>query len=764
MKLVKIASGVSASVALLGAGGAASMPQVQVQAAVKYQIRVSKKAYVYTSKGKKTKKSYKKNAKVTAYGIKWIKGKKYYNLGRGRYIRTSNAKKVVHRYSYSTQTKKITRTIKMYQPKGVKKVIQNAYIKRTVKTDNKTKKKTYGVWSTSSWKKYKVAKVSGYTASRSSVGAAKVTYKRKNQTIKITYKVIKKTNKKKKTSKKTDTKHATKPSTTPSKPANSGSSGSTGNSGSSSSSSSSSNNPGKGDAGASNKPSNSGSSSPDSNKPSEKPSEPVKTAPADKVTTKEVPFKTVYQADSSMEAGTKKTVKNGENGIDTTTTKYNVDGSVKSTSTARTKEAVNEVIAVGTKTLVKTENLPYKTVNKDDSTLAKGTTKVVTKGVNGSRTTTTTYSLNTQTGKVTPTSSVKTVDPIDEVIAVGTKKAESSKPSEPVKTAPADKVTTKEVPFKTVYQADSSMEAGTKKTVKNGENGIDTTTTKYNIDGSIKSTSTTHSKKAVDQIVAVGTKQTVKVETISYKTVKKDDSTLAKGTTKVITAGENGSRTTTTTYDLDTETGEVTANEQVTTVDPVDEVIAVGTREANPFNAEKTAELKQRLLAMINDYRAEVGASPLTMLDTYDSILDERAASKAKDLGTTGTWDHSGYDDLPEALTTVSDEELKAHGADDGYVHGGESIGANCFGLYDSTEDQINNYMHYEKMAEDDEKADYQAIVIDKTRDYFTGPSQTCLHYLMMIDKKISKVYMGVGTYVDANGNAWLSAIFEFAL
>ena len=222
MKFVKIASGVSASVALLGTSGAASMPQVQVQAAVKYQIRVSKKAYVYTSKGKKTKKSYKKNAKVTAYGTKWIKGKKYYSLGKGRYIRTSNAKKVVPRYRYSTQTKKITRTIKMYQPKGVKKVIQNAYIKRTVKTDNKTKKKTYGVWSTSSWKKYKVAKVSGYTASRSSVGAAKVTYKRKNQTIKITYKVIKKTNKKKKTSKKTDTKHATKPSTTPSKPVNSG--------------------------------------------------------------------------------------------------------------------------------------------------------------------------------------------------------------------------------------------------------------------------------------------------------------------------------------------------------------------------------------------------------------------------------------------------------------------------------------------------------------------------------------------------------------
>lgn len=114
------------------------------------------------------------------------------------------AAKKTAKYSYSVQTKKVTRTIKMYQPKGVKKVVQKAYIKRTVKTNKKTKKKTYGKWSTSSWKKYKVAKVSGYTASRAVVGAAKVTGRTKNQTVKITYKAIKhvkKTNKKRTTKK-----------------------------------------------------------------------------------------------------------------------------------------------------------------------------------------------------------------------------------------------------------------------------------------------------------------------------------------------------------------------------------------------------------------------------------------------------------------------------------------------------------------------------------------------------------------------------------
>ena len=107
------------------------------------------------------------------------------------------AAKKTAKYSYSVQTKKITRTIKMYQPKGLKKVVQKAYIKRTVKTNKKTKKKTYGKWSTSSWKKYTVIKVSGYTASRTTVGAAKVTRKTKNQTVKITYKAIKKKSTKK---------------------------------------------------------------------------------------------------------------------------------------------------------------------------------------------------------------------------------------------------------------------------------------------------------------------------------------------------------------------------------------------------------------------------------------------------------------------------------------------------------------------------------------------------------------------------------------
>ena len=1191
--------------------GGASQTVVALPSAVlaskQYSVKVTKKTFVYNAKGKKTKKYYKKNASLKAFGIKAIKGKKYYILGKGRYIRTSNAKKAGEtKYHYGAQTKKISRTIKMYTPKGVKKVIQKAYIKRTVKTNKKTGKKTYGKWSTSSWKKYKPVKFKGYTASKETVKAAKVTSKTKNKTVKITYKLVKKT-----APKKTNTKPAAKPSTTPSQPTNSGASkpatkpsqpantggnshsgnattpsqptntsntgntnggstntgstapsqptnggastntpsqptnsGNTGNSGNTTpnqptnggnsntgnsgttapsqptnSSNTGNTNSGSGTT-APSQPTNSGNTgnansssgttapSQPASKPSQptnsgstntgnsgntgsgtttpsqptnggstntgstgnagtsqpvqpqkpasgntgntnsgsgttapsQPAEPVKTAPADKVTTANVAYRTVYQADPSMDAGTKKTLQAGQTGVDTTTTSYNVDGSVKSTSTVRTKnpvdqvvavgtktkvstemiaykyvekadptlakgeeklisaghngekittttytldtatglvtphvdvkttnpvdavlaigtkeaekpaeptapadkvttaavayktvyqadpsldagtkkvltsgqtgvdtttvkynndgsvkstntvrtkEAVNQVVAVGTKSVVKSEVLSYKTVEQSDNSLVKGTTKVVTKGVNGSKTTTTTYTLDTVTGEVTPhvdvktknpvdevvavgtavapedkvttkavsyktvyiaddtmaagtkktvtagqagvdtatvkynldgsvksSSTVRTKNPVDEVVAVGTKSVVKSeilsykyiekedptlakgeeklisagyngkkvttttytldtatgevtahtdvKTIDPVdavlavgtKEAPADLVTTAPVAYKTIYQANNDLDAGTKMVLTKGENGVDTTTTTYNLDGSVKSSSTVRTKNPVDQVVAVGTKTEVSTEILQYKSVTKEDPTLKKGTTQKVKGGINGWATTTTTYTLDTATGEVTAHKSVEKVDPVDEVISIGTAEANPYTAEKIAQLKPMLLALVNQYRAEVGADPLTMDSTYDTILDARAAQKAKDEGTTGTYNHSGFSDLPDALNK---EE-----ATDGYVHGGESLGVGQFSLYASDEDQFAGILNYEKMTEDDEKADYQAIVIDKSRDYFKGPSQTYRHYTMMVDKKNTKVYIGVGTYVDENEDGWISVVFEF--
>lgn len=158
----------------------------QVQAKASYKIQITKNAYIYTSRGKKTRAIYKKNKVATAYRIRKIRGKYYYDLGHGKYVRTSYAKKYYYR-TYK-QSKTITRTIKLYQPKGMKYIYQNAYVKRTVKQSTRTGRKTYGKWGTAAWQTYTVPTVNGYTASPKSVASETVYSWTKNKTVKVKYK------------------------------------------------------------------------------------------------------------------------------------------------------------------------------------------------------------------------------------------------------------------------------------------------------------------------------------------------------------------------------------------------------------------------------------------------------------------------------------------------------------------------------------------------------------------------------------------------
>ncbi|GHV98520.1 hypothetical protein lacNasYZ03_00340 [Lactobacillus nasalidis] len=357
MKVAKIFIGVSASVALITAGMQIA-GTAQVQAAAKYQVRVSKKAYIFTSKGKKTKKFYKKNASLQVYGTKWIKGKLYYKISGDKYVLTSYAKKVASRYTYSSQTKRITRTIKMYQPKGVKTVVQNAYVSRKVKTDTKNNKKSYGKWSTSSWAQYTVATVDGYTASQVTVKAAKVTSKTKNKMVKISYKAV-------------ETKNTDESKTT-----------------------------------------NSSSTSTNTVK---------NTSKADSIKTEIVPFKTIYKADPTMESGTRKLITLGQNGIDIVTTTYAPDGKTYGLSVNPIEEKIDQVVAIGTKPITQYTVKPYNTIRKNDPTLPKGTTRVEKKGVDGWTTSTQTFSVNSETGEVKSGYTVEVQNPVDEVILVGTK-------------------------------------------------------------------------------------------------------------------------------------------------------------------------------------------------------------------------------------------------------------------------------------------------------------------------------------------------------
>lgn len=88
MKFKKIITIGLTSIALLGA-------TVTTVSAAKLQL--IRKSYVYNAKGKKTKTVYRKGRKIKVSGTKKIKGKKYYRIGKNKYILIRNFKKKPHK-------------------------------------------------------------------------------------------------------------------------------------------------------------------------------------------------------------------------------------------------------------------------------------------------------------------------------------------------------------------------------------------------------------------------------------------------------------------------------------------------------------------------------------------------------------------------------------------------------------------------------------------------------------------------------------------
>ena len=193
------------------------------------------------------------------------------------------------------------------------------------------------------------------------------------------------------------------------------------------------------------------------------PEEDVKTVvvnkPELKSTTEVVPFETITQNDATLPKGQTKVVQEGVNGEQIVFSEVTtVDGkeSSKVVKTSVTKEPVNKIIAVGTKEevaptpkveykttpeegvlnatvekpelVVSTEAIDFETITQNDATLPKGQTKVVQEGVNGERT------IYTEVSTVNGEKSSKIVEnsitkqPVNKVVAVGTKEDVAPQP------------------------------------------------------------------------------------------------------------------------------------------------------------------------------------------------------------------------------------------------------------------------------------------------------------------------------------------------
>ena len=287
----------------------------------------------------------------------------------------------------------------------------------------------------------------------------------------------------------------------------------------------------------------------------------------------DIAFKTVYTEDPELEFGQEKIVTEGVLGVKRTTKTYVTQKGVRtkdepSIKEEVLKEAVDKVVARGSKSAVATKELDYKTTYVEDKESEAGKKTVVTKGSKGHETSTVTHSFNSETGEVTANEpKVEKTEPVDEVISVGTK---------PI-------VTTKDLDYKTKYVEDKESEAGKKTVVTKGSKGHETTTITYSFNSETGEVTANEPKvektEPIDEVISVGTKPKVEIMETEFKTEKRENKDLKKGEEKIIQAGVKGRETITTTYYLNPDTGEVKENKpSLEKVDPVNEIIEVGTQ------------------------------------------------------------------------------------------------------------------------------------------------------------------------------------------
>ena len=114
-----------AGVALLGIGSASLSSEsnpialVQTVNAATTKVQLKSNAYVYTKRGvRKRVKSLKKGRVLKSYGLVTIKGKKYYNIGKGHYIKKSNVLKTSGNTASSTFLIQLTKEAPVYDANG----------------------------------------------------------------------------------------------------------------------------------------------------------------------------------------------------------------------------------------------------------------------------------------------------------------------------------------------------------------------------------------------------------------------------------------------------------------------------------------------------------------------------------------------------------------------------------------------------------------------------------------------------------------------
>ena len=430
-----------------------------------------------------------------------------------------------------------------------------------------------------------------------------------------------------------------------------------------------------------------------------------------------VPSPVVYEKDGTKEKGTEATTVKGKDGEDSITTTYTVEPNTgKITATegqpVRTKEPTNTIVKIPAKDKVEVETISSPVTYEKDASREKGQDNITVPGKAGSKTTTTTYTVNPNNGEVTPTVGEPViVNPTDTIIKVAAKdKVVYSKDGDNIvkevttytvnptdgnitehttretfkENGLKDKVEVETIPSPVTYEKDASREKGQANITVPGKAGSKTTTTTYTVDPNsgeaiahvgepviVNPTTTIVKVAAKDEVVTSkdgnnivktatsytvnpdngniiehttkeifkenGAKDKVEVETIPSPVKYEKDTSREKGQDNITVPGKDGSKTTTTTYTVNPDNGEVTptAGEPVI-VNPTETIVKVAAKD----------KIVETLIEPAVVYEKD---------DTRDfGTPDERTEGEKGKTVTTSTYDVDSKDGhITEHLDTV---------------------------------------------------------------------------------------------------------------
>ena len=200
----------------------------------------------------------------------------------------------------------------------------------------------------------------------------------------------------------------------------------------------------------------------------------------------EKPFETEYIYDENVEVGKEEEVTPGEKGKVTITTSYDKDQN-KLVTKEETKDPVKRVVKVGTKPIVKIEEIPFEKEYEHDPNLKAGTTKLISEGKKGEVKVTTTF--NKETGKLE--TKVERTEPTPAKYKYGSKTEGEVK-------------VTSDIPYEVEFVPDDTMAAGETKVTQEGELGKKEITITIENSKEVRRTEEI-TKKPVKKIVKIGT-------------------------------------------------------------------------------------------------------------------------------------------------------------------------------------------------------------------------------------------------------------------